>query len=544
MKLHAAVAKILIDHGVDTMFGLIGDANMQILADFVSEHNGRYIGVANEGGAMAMAHGYASVSGRMGVVSLTHGPALTNTITALVDAVRRRSQVLVMTGETAWQRAQLQEIDIRAVAKLTGAGYERVYNARDVATATDYAMRRVSGERRPVILDVPLDLLNAEVPEDLPRTGRIERGDVAVVDAEALENALGLIASANRPVILAGLGAVRSGAREALVELGELIGAPLATTVLAKDFFRGEPFDLGVCGTVASSVAIGAISQADCIVAFGASLNQFTSGSLVVADPNSLFGGKRIVQCEIEPSRIGSVIPVTVGVVGDATAVARGMVTALREAGISKQGGRTPELKKALETYAPLAEFSDASTDETVDQRTAMVRLDEIMPRERVLVTDAGRFLGSAWRFVHVADPKCFVSSVQYGSIGLGLGTAIGAAVARPDLVTLAVLGDGGAMMNIGEFTTAVRNRLRLVVVVVNDSAYGSFYYKLADVGAHPSHSFSDWPSLADLAVAMGGQGITVRSAKELDQLIELLPKLDGPLLVDLKVDPVVDVRR
>jgi thiamine pyrophosphate-dependent acetolactate synthase large subunit-like protein len=135
------------------------------------------------------------------------------------------------------------------------------------------------------------------------------------------------------------------------------------------------------------------------------------------------------------------------------------------------------------------------------------------------------------------------VHSCNFGSIGLGLGTAIGAATAQPQVPVIAVLGDGGFMMNMAEFSTAVRNRLRLMVVIANDGAYGAEYRKLTEYGVDPAYSLSDWPDFKGVADAMGGHGVTVRSAKEIGALADLVPTLeDGPVLVDLKLSAAVDI--
>jgi thiamine pyrophosphate-dependent acetolactate synthase large subunit-like protein len=177
-----------------------------------------------------------------------------------------------------------------------------------------------------------------------------------------------------------------------------------------------------------------------------------------------------------------------------------------------------------------------------VDLRTVMVRIDEMLPPERSVVTDAGRFLLGPWRYLHVADPQCFVHTTNFASIGLGMGTAIGASVARPGQVTVAVTGDGGFMMHMAEFSTAVRYQLPLVVVVLNDSAYGAEYTGLKHYGFDPGLSFIDWPDFAPVAQALGGRGMTVRTLSDLDALAGLIEDRGGPILVDVKVDPAVDI--
>jgi thiamine pyrophosphate-dependent acetolactate synthase large subunit-like protein len=338
-------------------------------------------------------------------------------------------------------------------------------------------------------------------------------------------------------LVLAGRGAVIAGAREALVELADLIGAPVATTIGAKDFFRGHPFDLGICGTLSTEVTTEAIGTADCVIAFGAGLNQYTSAQ------GSLFAGKRIVHCDVNASRMGAFTRVDAAVIGDAKLSAQAMISGLHESGLElgTSAFRSASLSNALAKASPLDEFVDRSTADTVDLRTAMVRLDELLPDRRTLVTDTGRYMLAPWKFLHVDDPRYFVSTVAFGSIGLGIGSAIGAALARPDELTVLVAGDGGFMQHVGDLSTVARNGLRMLVVVADDHAYGAEYRKLKEYGVDPAFSFNEWPDFASVARAMGGDGMTVTKLAELDDVARRLNETSGLLLVDLKLDPSVE---
>lgn len=535
MKGYEAVARTLVDLGVDTVFGLMGDANMQYLTELMAGHGVRYVAAVHEAGATSMADAYARVTGRIGVVSVTHGPGLTNTMTALVEAVRARSHVLVLTGDTPAGAGSLQNFDIAGFTAVTGAGYERVEKSDRCVETISNAMRRISSENRPVVLNIPVDLMLQEAGEATAWTQPVH--ERSGPDEEALDDALGLIASSRRPIVLAGRGAVRSGARDELVRLAELIGAPLATTLLAKDYFRGEPFDLGVCGTLSTTLGGTTIAAADCIVAFGASLNRHTSGE------GALLAGKRVVHVDLDRARIGSYLKADVALIGDARLTASAMVERLAAADVQMETGRRPGLDTELAQQDVCAEFTDRSASGTVDARTAMIRLERMLPRDKVMVTDVGRFMSAPWRFLTVADPMCFMHTINFASIGLALASGIGASLARPDQVTVAVVGDGGFMMSAMELSTAVRNRLPLVVVVVNDACYGAEYRKLEEYGLDPKYSFSEWPDLAEMARGMGAAAHTVSNLDELDALGGVLTSLQGPVLIDLRVDPAVDIQ-
>lgn len=536
MKVHQALANTLAAHDVSVMFGLMGYTNMMYMTDYIASGHGQVIGAVHEAGAVSMADGYHHISGKVGVATVTRGPGFTNTLTALTGAVRNRSRLLVLTSDAGSESTHFQSIDTAAVVAPTGAGYERIYRPDTLVRDVNRAFHRIAGEQRPIVLNVPFDFLMAEAGDDQRAVSRPGLEGRIGFDPVMLDNALGLVASAKRPLILAGRGAVESDAREELIKLAEILGAPLATTLLAKDFFRGHPLNVGICGNLSSDIGSTVISEADSIVAFGASLNLFT------ALRGDIFKGKRIVQCDTDPARFGTYTPVDEAVVGDVRVVAAAMTSHLEEADL-KHGSWAKKFEPALASASPSEEFVDQSNDETVDVRAAMIRLDEVLPYERTIVSDVGRFTTAAWRYLHVSAPKRFSHSGAFGSIGLGMATAIGAAIADPGRPTVALAGDGGFMMHLGEFSTAVRYAVPMLVIVLNDGSYGSEYHALKEHGVDPAYSLNQWPDLAPVAESLGGRGMTIRSVKELDILHDIFTGLRGPLLLDVKLDPAVDIR-
>src|SRR6202022_4508692 len=192
--------------------------------------------------------------------------------------------------------------------------------------------------------------------------------------------------------------------------------------------------------------------------------------------------------------------------------------------------------------HPPRSGYTDAGSKTELDVRSAMIRLDELLPRDRIVVTDVGRFVGAPWSFLHVQNPLDFAHSAAFGSIGLGTAMGVGAAAAHPDRLTLAVAGDGGAMMGIVEFSTAVRHRLPMVLVVVNDVGYGAEWTKLRELGVDPRHALIAWPDLADVGRALGGYGLTVRTLADLAFVADHVANAKLPLLVDIRVDAAVDI--
>ncbi|WP_264372275.1 thiamine pyrophosphate-binding protein [Georgenia ruanii] len=526
------IAQALRDHGITDVFGVMGDANLYMMDSFQRHAGCHFYSVSHESGAVLAANGYARATGGVGVASVTHGPAFTNIVTALVEGVRERTPILVVAGDTAVvDKDNFQNISQRDVTIPTGAGFEQVRSVKTVCEDVAVAVHRALNERRPVVLNVPVDFQWQEAKYAPPAGPRWSGHQQLAPSQAALEDALGIIASARRPVVLAGRGASSEESRAALVRLADRIGAPLATTLRARDLFRGEPHNLGICGTLSHEVALQALTDADCLITFGAGLNRWTTAE------GSILADKAVVQVDSESAALGRFQVVDAMVQGDAGAVADLIGDLLDEAEVKPTGYASPELAAKLAARSD-ADFTDASTDRTVDHRSAILKLDAAFPQDRTLVFDGGRFVMKCFSMFHVSHPSDYHHTVNFGSIGLGMGTAIGAATGsgKP---TLLITGDGGFMLGgLAEFNTAVRHKLDLVVVMFNDGAYGAEHIQFRNKDMDPTSSTFDWPEFAPVADALGGKGYTVRNLAELDAVIAELPARDRPVLIDIKLDP------
>lgn len=533
MKLHAALAKALFDNDVDTMFGLIGDGNLFLVQSYVDDLGGTYVSSANEAGATVMAIGYSVVSGKVGVVTVTHGPGVANTLSGLIEGVRAQVPMLLICGDTAsTDKHSLQNVSQRELIVATGAGFEQVRAPQTVFEDMRTAFRRAQAERRPIALNVPADFMWQDVDYEEVDT-RLFDNRAVIPESANLDDAIGILAAAKMPVILAGRGAIEPRQREALIKLADRTDALLATTLKAKGLFRGHDFDLGVFGTLSTPIATDLIMQSDCVVAFGASLNQYTSAS------GSLLKGKRVIQCNITREDIGKFEQPTVGVVGDPALTADLFVHWLDEAEIPGSGFRSPEILEQLQDYSFERDLDDKSTANTVDVTRSLLRLNKAVPENRLYATDVGRYVLQAWKVFDVPDPRSLIFTVHFGSIGLGMPYAIGASFGAPGRPTLLVTGDGGFMLGgLTEFNTAVRHNVDLIVIVCNDGSYGAEHIQFRNRNLSPDLSCFDWPDFAPLADALGGEGFSVRNQDDLDVACAAIEKRTRPLLIDLKLDP------
>jgi len=525
---YQSIARATHEQGVDTMFGLMGDANLFMVDSFVRECGGRFVPAAHEGSSVLMALAYSHVAGRVGVATVTHGPALTNCMTALTEAVRGHVPLVILTGDTPTDNPRhLQSIDQREVVKTTGAEFVQIRTPQTACKDVSRAFYCARVERRPVVLNMPADFMWQEAKHE-SQVLDVFTAPSGVAEGVMLDNAIGMIASARRPLILAGSGAV--AARGQLIQLADRLEAPLATTLKAKGMFNNHPYNIDIFGTLSTPAAYDLIAQSDCIICFGTALHDFTT------DRGKLMKGKRIVQIDVDPTAIGGGLHPDVALVADAGLTAATIMFWLDEAEIAPSGF-TRELDTAALTAHPAG--TGKTGDGFVDYVGALDRLEEALPEDRVLVTDGGRFMTEVWCRLSVPNPQSFVSSVNFGAIGLGLQEAIGAGLAAPDRPVILFSGDGGFMMGgINEFNTAVRLGLDLIVIIANDSAYGAEHIQFVDRKMDPSLTEFQWPSFVDVAKSLGGEGFEVRSEHELEKAIEALITRRGPFLIELRLDP------
>lgn len=528
------MAKALAELGIDTIFGLMGDANLFMLDSFVRDQQGRFISAAHEAGAVLMAIGYATTSGKLGVASVTHGPGLVNTMTPLVEGVRNTTPMLLLCGDVAVENINsFQKIAQRDLILSTGAGFEQLRSPKTFAEDVATACRRAELEQRPIALNIPADFQWQEVEYQVVERPVFSSAE-SLPSGEQLDNAIGIIAAARRPIVLAGRGAISAESRGKIIRFAERSGALLATTLKAKGLFTGEDFDLGICGTLSSPLAAELIMSSDCVISFGASLNRYTTAE------GSLVKGKRVIQVNLEQSEIGKHMVPHAGLVGESGAVADLFVEWLDEAEIPSSGFRDEKLRDAIRSAPRTQDYPDLSTDQTVDLVQAMTTLNRIIPADRILATDAGRCVVQAWRIIDVQNAPSMVHTLNFGSIGLGLSEAIGAAIGDPKgRPVLLVTGDGGFMLGgLNEFNTAVRYGIDLIVVVGNDASYGMEHIQFCNRDMDPSLTVFEWPELAPVAEALGGYGITVRTIEDLENAAETIRDRKRPILIDLKLDP------
>ena len=529
-KVAEAVGRALSAAGVGQVFGVVGSGNFHLTNAMIAAGS-RFVAARHEGGAATMADAYTRVSGTVAALSVHQGPGLTNALTGITEAAKSGTPLLVLAAEVTEPRSNFH-IDQDALAHALGVVTTRVTSAETAVEQARAALRRAVHERRTVLLNLPLGVQALDVPADArtPAAALPERLPVepTAADVDALARVL---ERARRPVFVAGRGARSPGAREALQALAERHGALLATSAVARGLFHGDPWSLDVSGGFASPLTAELMRGADLIVGWGCALNMWTMrhGTLIGADTT-------VAQVDDDASALGAHREVHVGVTGDVARTARGV---LETSGGRRQGYRTAGIAAAVAARVRWRDvpYDDTSSRERIDPRTLSIVLDDILPAERVIGVDSGNFMGYPSMYLSVPDEHglCFTQAFQ--SIGLGLATAIGAALARPDRLPVAALGDGGALMGAAELDTVRRLGLPMVVVVYNDDAYGAEVHHFGPDG-HPLGTVEFPPTdIAAVARGYGFEAVTVRTPADLDAVRDWVagPR-SAPLLIDAKV--------
>jgi len=533
------IGAAIADQGVVDAFGVIGSGNL-VATNALVAGGARFYHARHEGGAVCMADGYARVTGRVGVVSVHQGPGLTNTITGLTEAAKSRTPLLVLAGETpAAALSSNFRIDQHDLVESVGAIADRVFSPASAADDAQRAYQRAMIERRPVVLMMPIDIQSMAAPDAKPALPPLPHLEPAAPARGAIDAAAEILVGAERPAIIAGRGAVITNASDELEALGAQIGAVLATSAPANGLFAGLTFALGISGGFATPFAAELLPQADAVVVFGASLNDWTTkhGAMIGS-------GARVIQVDIDPRAIGRNRPVDVGVLGDAGKAAAALTARLEEAGHRSQGFRTPELAHEIASRRWRNEpYEDASTEEWIDPRTLSIAVDRLLPRQRQVAVDSGHFLGYPSMYLDVPDARDWVFPNGFQAVGLGLGNAIGAAIAHPDRITVAAIGDGGAFMALAELETAARFKLdNLLVLIYDDAAYGAEVHHFAPIGHDVGLVRFPDTDLAAIAHAAGAHGATVRNPVQLEHALNgwLAEPHFRPLVIDAKVNPTI----
>ncbi|GAA2177173.1 thiamine pyrophosphate-binding protein [Leucobacter tardus] len=541
----------------DHCFGLMGNGNAHLIDALLGE-GVAYTAVRHEAGTVAAADAYTRVSGHISIATTTYGAGFTNALTALAEAEQARTPLLLVVGDVPTTGGRPWDIDQDRIAAGLGVSTFRV--AADTAAETvAEAVAEAERSRRPVVIGIPYDLPAAAVaePRSAAENRRDRAGDPSVADGGVAEDgvdfgggdateitaAAARLAAAERPLILAGHGAALASPAigDDLDELAALLGAPTATTALARGIFPRRDYDLGVTGGFGSDAAMQVVADADTVLVVGAGLNQFTMRF------GELFGaGATVIRIDVDavaaPRTVHDINVRTLR--GDAADTVRALTAAVRESARPSSGWRE-RLADAVPfavRRAPADGFAEHADgvcpDGRLDPRCVAARIGAMLPDDAHITTDGGHFLGWASMYWPVPSPERLIMvGTAYQTIGLGFPTVAGVAAAKPDTTVVLSTGDGGGLMALADLETAIRTAESGVIVVWNDGAYGAEVHLYGKMGLDDGPMLIPDTDFAGVATALGATGVRVTSLADLDALTRWTAAgARGTILLDCRI--------
>jgi acetolactate synthase-1/2/3 large subunit len=542
------VIKALVEQGVEVIFGYPGGAVLPLYDALFQQDKLRHILVRHEQAAVHAAEGYARSTGKVGVVLVTSGPGATNTVTGLTDALMDSVPIVCLTGQVPTHMIgndAFQEADTVGITRPCTKHNYLVKEPGDLARVMHEAFHvAAAGRPGPVVIDLPKNIQMGKAPY-LPKAQFRPRSynPAREPNAERVEQAMELLARAERPIFYVGGGVINSGSRACalLTELVRETGYPITLTLMGLGAYpASDPQFLGMLGMHGTYEANMAMHDCDVMVCIGARFDDRVTGRLDGFSPKS-----RKIHVDIDPSSINKNIPVDVAIVGDAERTLGAMLAAW------KRRSNSISRDKVLPWWNQIADWSRADSlrfrqgRTGIKPQTAVRRLYEATrDRDVYVTTDVGQHQMWAAQHFKFEQPLRWMTSGGLGTMGYGFPAAIGVQVAHPDALVLCISGDASWVMNMQEMSTAMQYRLPVKTFILNNSYMGmvrqwqDFFH-----GNRHSESYMDaLPDFVKLAEAFGGVGLRAESVDELDSVIAAALATDKPVIADIVVDRAENV--
>jgi acetolactate synthase I/II/III large subunit len=527
--------------GVDVMFGIPGGAILPAY-DPIFDSKIRHILVRHEQGAGHAATGYAQATGRVGVCIATSGPGATNLVTPLADAQMDSVPIVAITGQVpsaAIGTDAFQEADIRGVTMPVTKHNYLITDPADIPRAIAEAFHIAStGRPGAVLVDIAKDALQKETTFNYPKNVSLA-GYNPVVEpkSEAIRDAAALITQSKKPVLYVGGGIIKANAAKELMQLAEITGAPVVTTLMARGAFPdSHPQHLGMPGMHGTVAAVTALQKADLLITLGARFDDRVTGKLSTFAPNA-----KIIHADIDPAEIGKNRHADVAIVGDLKNILRALNPATKAALAKSQPDLTPWL---AETYGWRSKFPlgyDKPSDGSVSPQHVIERIGKISGPDTIFAAGVGQHQMWASQFIGYEKPRTWLNSGGLGTMGYAVPAAMGAKVGAPDTTVWAIDGDGCFQMTNQELVTCALNNIPIKVAVINNESLGmvrqwqTLFYnqRYSNTDLHSKRI----PDFKLLAEAMGCVGLRCERPEDVDKTIEAAMAInDRPVVVDFNV--------
>lgn len=536
MKCSEVLLECLREQGVDTIFGYPGGTVLNIYDALYNRKDINHILTAHEQGATHAADGYARATGKVGVVLATSGPGAANTVTGIATAYRDSVPMVVITGQVARSllgKASFQELDITSITKpITKKNYI-VKNPKMLPEIVREAFEITrSGRPGPVLIDIPKDIQQTEIdyqPVEVDTSYKASGlSDMSEEMGSYLDKAVELINSSKRPVIFAGGGVKISDSCGELLEFAEKLKSPVACSLMGTGAFPGtHPYFTGLVGMHGSRCSNLAISNCDLLIAVGA---RFSDRTICKVDGFAPYA--HIIHIDIDPEELGKNVDTEIPLCGDVKKFLKLLLDRVDE---KKPGNWNKQIQSWKETYAP-AYKSNGS----LNPQYLLSKIHELTEGKSIITTEVGQNQMWTAQYYPFTEPRTFISSGGLGTMGYGLGAAIGAAVGKPECRVINIAGDGSFRMNLNELSTVSKYRLPIVQVVLNNSSLGMVrqWQKMFHDERYSQTSLADEVSFTKLANAFGIKSVRITEDAEVEKTFVEALQSNEPILIECMMHP------
>jgi len=527
--------------GVDVMFGIPGGAILPAY-DPIFDSKIRHILVRHEQGAGHAATGYAQATGRVGVCIATSGPGATNLVTPLADAQMDSVPIVAITGQVpsaAIGTDAFQEADIRGVTMPVTKHNYLITDPADIPRAIAEAFHIAStGRPGAVLVDIAKDALQKETTFNYPKNVTLAGyNPVLEPKSEAIADAAALITQSKKPVLYVGGGVIKANAAKELMQLAEITGAPVVTTLMARGAFPdSHPQHLGMPGMHGTVAAVTALQKADLLITLGARFDDRVTGKLSTFAPNA-----KIIHADIDPAEIGKNRHADVAIIGDLKNILRALNPATKTALAKSQPDLTPWLNEVYGWRSKFPLGYDKPSDGSVSPQYVIERIGKISGPDTIFAAGVGQHQMWASQFIGYEKPRTWLNSGGLGTMGYAVPAAMGAKVGAPDTTVWAIDGDGCFQMTNQELVTCALNNIPIKVAVINNESLGmvrqwqTLFYnqRYSNTDLHSKRI----PDFKLLAEAMGCVGLRCERPEDVDKTIEAAMAInDRPVVVDFNV--------
>jgi len=529
-----SIVDVLVKEGTSKIFGVPGESYLSVMDAIYDNDHIEYVSARQEGGASYMAEGYAKASGEVGVCMATRGPGATNLSIGLHTAQQDSTPMVALIGQVERNfrdREAFQEVDFVGFFSHLCKWTVEINNASRIPELLHRAFHVArSGRPGPVLVSLPEDMLDDIVSDQTYKPYHVSK---IVPDKDFVSEAAEQLIKAERPIIIGGGGVISSGATDELIQLSENLQIPVATAFRRFSAFPNTHQNyIGYLGIGAPEYLLNYIKESDLVLALGTRFSQMTTN-----DYELLTNESQLIHVDISESTFGKVYTPTLPIVSDI----KEFVSELNQI-VSEDESKD----KASNLSCLRTEYEQFSTPKLVDRNdyadmnSVIASLNNELPKDSIITSDAGNFFSWLSRYYKYDKSSKYIGPTS-GAMGYGMPAAIGAKIAQPDKVVVSLSGDGGYMMTMQEFETAVRNNIQIISIIINNNIYGTIrnHQERKYPGRVVGTSLSN-PNFQELATSFGGHGERVSNAEEFLTAIKRALEAHKPTLIEVLTDPNV----